>query len=129
MWSSRHLASRSHTPGSKLSGFLGQAKDYWATLVPNNQSGSLQECDPVPSGDYDVWKDDEPVSVEKVIANLTANTANVKKLLKAAMPHMARTRSCECATALKYALLTERRRVLPKTKRALWPLIGKYFTA
>ena len=77
--------------------------------------------------DYDVWKDDEQVSVEKVIANLSANTANVKRLLKAALPQLARARTCECASALRYALLTDKRRVPPRTKKALWPLIGKYF--
>ena len=77
--------------------------------------------------DYDVWKDDEQVSVDKVIANLTANTANVKRLLKTVMPQIARARNCECASALQYALLTDKKLVPPKTKKGLWPLIGKYF--
>lgn len=77
--------------------------------------------------DYDVWKEDEHVNVEKVIANLTANTANVKRLLKAAVPLVGRQRQCECASALQYALLTDKKLVPPKTKKVLWPLIGKYF--
>jgi 5'-methylthioadenosine phosphorylase len=79
--------------------------------------------------DYDVWKDDEQVSVDKVIANLTANTANVKQLLKTALPQLARQRTCECASALQYAILTDRQRVPPKIKKTLWPFIGKYFSA
>ncbi len=78
--------------------------------------------------DYDVWKDDEQVNVEKVIANLVANTANVKRLLKAVVPQLARDRSCECASALKFAMLTDIKHVPPKTKKTLWPLLGRYFS-
>ncbi len=78
--------------------------------------------------DYDVWKDDEQVNVEKVIANLVANTANVKKLLKTVSPKLGRERTCECASALLFARLTDIKLVPPKTKKALWPLIGKYYS-
>jgi 5'-methylthioadenosine phosphorylase len=76
--------------------------------------------------DYDVWKEDEEVNVEKVIANLVANTANVKKLLKTVISSLARERNCECASALKFAMLTDLKIVPPATKKALLPLIGKY---
>src|SRR5204863_10001933 len=42
--------------------------------------------------DYDVWKEDEEVNVEKVIANLVANTANVKKLLTTVVTRLSRER-------------------------------------
>jgi 5'-methylthioadenosine phosphorylase len=77
--------------------------------------------------DYDVWKEDEEVNVEKVIANLVANTANVKRLLTASVAGLERTRACECASALQFARLTDIKLVPPKTKKALWPLIGKYY--
>ena len=77
--------------------------------------------------DYDVWKEDEEVNVEKVIANLVANTANVKQLIKTVASKLARQRICECASALKYALLTDIKLVPPAAKKTLWPLIGKYF--
>jgi 5'-methylthioadenosine phosphorylase len=76
--------------------------------------------------DYDVWKDDEQVSVDKVIANLTANTANVKRLLKTVVSRLARERSCECASALRYAVLTDREKIPSGAKKKLAPLIGKY---
>jgi 5'-methylthioadenosine phosphorylase len=82
--------------------------------------------------DYDVWHD-EPVTVEMVIGNLNANTANVKRLLKAVVSKVAeRTclpaggRKCECATALQYAILTDKKRIPAKVKKDLKPLIGKY---
>jgi 5'-methylthioadenosine phosphorylase len=75
--------------------------------------------------DYDVWKE-EHVTVEMVIGNLTANTANVKKLLKAAITGIGRERRCECASALQYAILTDGKLVPPKVKKDLQPLIGRY---
>jgi 5'-methylthioadenosine phosphorylase len=76
--------------------------------------------------DYDVWKD-EVVTVDKVIANLVANTANVKQLLKTVVSKLGRERTCECASALQFARLTDIKHVPPATKKALWPLIGKYY--
>ncbi len=77
--------------------------------------------------DYDVWKE-EPVTVEMVIGNLNANTANVKQLLKAVITKVARDRKCECATALQYAILTDRKRIPFAIKSKLKPLIGKYLS-
>ncbi len=76
--------------------------------------------------DYDVWKE-EQVTVDMVIGNLTANTANVKQLLKSVITKVARDRRCECATALEYAIITDRNRIPAKAKKDLKPLIGKYF--
>lgn len=76
--------------------------------------------------DYDVWKEGEQVSVEKVIANLNANTANVKTLLKAVVTTVFRERVCECASALRYAILTDRKLIPAQVKKALRPIIGKY---
>ena len=76
--------------------------------------------------DYDVWHE-EPVTVEMVIGHLNANTANVKQLLSAAVSKVVRERRCECASALQYAILTDRKLIPPKVKKTLKPLIGKYF--
>ena len=77
--------------------------------------------------DYDVWKD-EHVTVEMVIGNLNANTANVKQLLKTVIPGVDRRRQCECANALQYAILTDRKLIPAKVKKDLKPLIGKYIS-
>ena len=77
--------------------------------------------------DYDVWKE-EHVTVEMVIGNLTANTANVKRLLKTAITGLTRQRQCECASALQYAILTDRKLIPAKIKKDLQPLIGKYWS-
>jgi 5'-methylthioadenosine phosphorylase len=79
--------------------------------------------------DYDVWHE-EPVTIEMVIGHLNANTANVKQLIKVAVGHVARRsadgRHCECATALQYAILTDRKLIPAKVKKDLKLFIGKY---
>jgi len=75
--------------------------------------------------DYDVWHE-EPVTVDMVIGNLNANTANVKQLLKAVVTKVARERQCECASALQYAIITDRKKIPAPVKKTLKPLIGKY---
>ena len=76
--------------------------------------------------DYDVWKEGEEVSVDKVIANMLANIENVKKLVKAAIPRLERERKCECASALAYAIQTRKWAINRRTARKLELLIGKY---
>jgi len=76
--------------------------------------------------DYDVWKEGEEVTVERVVANLLANIENVKKLIKAAIPRLKRERKCECASALAYAIQTREWAINRKTARRLNLLIGKY---
>ena len=75
--------------------------------------------------DYDVWHD-EPVTVDMVIGNLTANTANVKQLLKSVIVETGYARQCDCANALQYAIITDRARIPAKVKKDLAPLIGRY---
>jgi 5'-methylthioadenosine phosphorylase len=75
--------------------------------------------------DYDVWHE-EPVTVEMVIGNLTANSANVQTLLRSVIAELVRERHCECASALQYAILTDRKLIPAKVKKELKPLIGRY---
>src|SRR5262249_49618107 len=77
--------------------------------------------------DYDVWHE-EPVTIDMVIGNLNANTANVKKLLLEAVARVARERRCECASAMQYAILTDRKKIPAQIKKNLKPLIGKYLS-
>lgn len=76
--------------------------------------------------DYDVWKEGEEVSVERVIGNLLANIENVKKLIKAAVSRLERKRKCECASALAYAIQTRKWAINKRTAEKLDLLIGKY---
>jgi 5'-methylthioadenosine phosphorylase len=83
--------------------------------------------------DYDVWKEGEEVSVEKVIETLQANVENVKGLVARVLPVLARAagaagaRGCPCASALRHAVFTQPAAMKPATRRKLDLLIGKYF--
>ncbi len=79
--------------------------------------------------DYDVWKEGEEVSVEKVIATLQANVDNVKKLIRRALPRLTAARTCACASALRHAVFTNPAVVKPATRKKLDLLIGKYLPA
>jgi 5'-methylthioadenosine phosphorylase len=77
--------------------------------------------------DYDCWREgEEHVTVEMIIANLTANSALAKDVLAHLISVLPATRTCTCATALKNAILTDRRAVPQATQISLQAIIGKY---
>jgi 5'-methylthioadenosine phosphorylase len=78
--------------------------------------------------DYDSWHEsEEPVSVEQVIGYLQKNATTACEIIRRSLtPLAARQRNCSCATALKYAILTNPAVVPEQIKRDLAPIIGKY---
>jgi len=78
--------------------------------------------------DYDCWREsEEAVSVEQIIDYLHRNAAMAQRALKLALPAVAgRVRDCACASALKFAIVTDPSQIPPKTKEDLAPIIGKY---
>ncbi len=77
--------------------------------------------------DYDCWHDGhDSVTVEQIVAVLNQNAANACKVVKAAVAAMPRERSCPCASALKYTILTNPDAIPPTTREKLELLIGKY---
>lgn len=77
--------------------------------------------------DFDCWRvSEEEVSVEMIIATLTANTALAKEIIRRLVPALQATRSCSCQHALKYAIMTDRKCTPPATQEALAPLLAKY---
>jgi 5'-methylthioadenosine phosphorylase len=77
--------------------------------------------------DYDCWHEDhDSVTVEQIVAVLNQNAANAAKVVKAAVAAMPRERSCPCASALKYAILTNPEAIPAATREKLDLLIGKY---
>jgi 5'-methylthioadenosine phosphorylase len=79
--------------------------------------------------DYDCWHEsEEAVSVEQVIGYLRKNAATACEILRQSIaPLSKRDRKCPCATALKYALMTDPTKVPAKTRDSLGLLVGKYF--
>jgi len=78
--------------------------------------------------DYDCWHEThESVSVETVLGYLRANATMAQSVLRNAIPKVAaRTRDCACATALQFALITQKEHISPEARERLEPIIGKY---
>jgi 5'-methylthioadenosine phosphorylase len=77
--------------------------------------------------DYDCWHPEhDHVTVEMIIANLVQNAATAQRVIASAVDQLPFTRNCECATALKYAIITRPEAVPESVKRELAPIIGKY---
>ncbi len=79
------------------------------------------------STDYDAWKEEEePVTVEMVIANLNANSENAKKLLAAALPALGVTENPLTGT-MKYAVITAPEKRNPETVSSLNRILPGYY--
>ena len=77
--------------------------------------------------DYDCWhQTEESVSAELVMEIMQKNTLRAKQLIARAIPKIPTARSCRCAEALKYAIVTDKGSIPPETKEKLNLLIGKY---
>jgi 5'-methylthioadenosine phosphorylase len=77
--------------------------------------------------DYDCWHPDhDSVTVEMIVANLTQNARTAQQIIAGAVDRLPFERTCECASALKYALITRPEAIPPETARELEPLVGKY---
>ena len=80
--------------------------------------------------DYDCWHPDhDSVTVEMVIANLMQNAKTAQHIIANAVEALPYERTCECAAALKYALITRPDAIPPKIRQELAPLVGKYLQA
>jgi len=79
--------------------------------------------------DYDCWRqEEEPVTVDMILQNLSKNVATSKDVLRRVIPNLAGERKCSCATALKDAIVTPSASVQEDFKRKLAPIVGKYLS-
>jgi 5'-methylthioadenosine phosphorylase len=77
--------------------------------------------------DYDCWHEsEEAVTVEMVIAHLTANSRLARDILRALIPRIPGERRCECGQALESAILTDAKAIPENVKKTLAPVVGKY---
>ncbi len=77
--------------------------------------------------DYDCWHPDhDHVTVDMIIANLTQNAKTAQQVIARAVEKLPFERTCECASALKFALITRPDAIPEGTKREMAPIIGKY---
>jgi 5'-methylthioadenosine phosphorylase len=79
--------------------------------------------------DYDCWHPShDQVTVDMIVANLMQNARNAQQVIAEAVARLPFERSCECASALKHAIITRPQAVPPEVKRELAPIVGKYLT-
>ncbi|MGH9255688.1 MAG: S-methyl-5'-thioadenosine phosphorylase [Vicinamibacterales bacterium] len=77
--------------------------------------------------DYDCWHPDhDSVTVDMIIANLTENAKTAQEVIAGAVAMLPYERTCECASALKYGLITRPDLIPDSVKQDLAPLVGKY---
>jgi 5'-methylthioadenosine phosphorylase len=77
--------------------------------------------------DYDCWHPDhDSVTVEMIVANLTQNARTAQQVIANAVERLPYERTCECASALKYALITRPDAIPDQVKQDLAPIVGKY---
>jgi 5'-methylthioadenosine phosphorylase len=77
--------------------------------------------------DYDCWHPDhDHVTVDMIIANLTQNARTAQQVIARAVEKLPFERTCECASALRFALITRPDAIPGERKRELELLLGKY---
>jgi 5'-methylthioadenosine phosphorylase len=77
--------------------------------------------------DYDCWHPEhDAVTTEQIIGNLGKNASTARAVLRAALRRLPIPRDCECAHALRSALVTAPELIPEQTKRDLLPIIGRY---
>jgi 5'-methylthioadenosine phosphorylase len=77
--------------------------------------------------DYDCWHGTEAdVSIGEVLRILTESSKTAKRAIREAIKYLPDTRQCICASALQYALITDKEMIPEQTKKDLEPIIGKY---
>ena len=79
--------------------------------------------------DYDCWHEShDAVTVDQIIAVLNQNAANAAKVVRAAVAAMPTERTCACASALKFAILTQPSAIPAATREKLDLILGKYLS-
>ncbi|MGB2717905.1 MAG: S-methyl-5'-thioadenosine phosphorylase [Vicinamibacterales bacterium] len=77
--------------------------------------------------DYDCWHPShDQVTVEMIVSNLMQNAATAQQVIANAVSELPFDRTCECATALKHAIITRADAIPASVKKDLGPLIARY---
>ena len=80
--------------------------------------------------DYDCWHPEhDSVTVDMIIANLTQNAKTAEQIIARTVAELPYERTCECASALRFALVTRPDAIPDQTRKDLAALVGKYLAA
>lgn len=79
------------------------------------------------STDYDCWHTtEESVTVDMILETLRKNVTMAKEIIRNAAPAISAKRDCKCASAMKFATITDRKAIPAGAKEDLSLLLGKY---
>jgi len=79
--------------------------------------------------DYDSWHErNQPVTVDTILSIQCRNVDAARKIIKLAVSRIPEKRDCECATALKGAIVTSPELISAEHKKKLNLIIGKYIS-
>jgi 5'-methylthioadenosine phosphorylase len=77
--------------------------------------------------DYDSWRaGTAAVSVEAILAILSENAAAARRSMPGAVGRVDPQRSCGCRSAMRFAILTDRKAIPEEARRRLAPIVGRY---
>lgn len=77
--------------------------------------------------DYDCWRaGHDDVTIDQIVAVLHQNADNAAKVVRAAVAAMPKERTCACGSALKFAVLTDRKAIPDGARQKLALLLDKY---
>jgi len=77
--------------------------------------------------DYDCWHPGhDAVTIDQIISVLMKNAEHASKVVKEAVATIPKTRGCKCGSALANAIITDRTKIPPQTRKKLQLLLGKY---
>ena len=80
------------------------------------------------STDYDCWHaGHDDVTIDAVLAVMRQNAATAQRMIRETVQRIAPPRRCPCGTALAHAILTDRTKIPPETKKRLEVIAGRYF--
>jgi 5'-methylthioadenosine phosphorylase len=79
------------------------------------------------STDYDCWHEHhDDVTVEAVVAIIKQNVAMAKNIIRHAVADISAQRSCPCATAMQYAIISDKSLIPEDARKKLDLIVGKY---
>jgi 5'-methylthioadenosine phosphorylase len=77
--------------------------------------------------DYDCWHPTyQSVTTDMILTNLRKGVDTIREILKLLLPSIPSKRDCACASALRYAIVTEPKYIPKEKRKELELLIGQY---
>lgn len=119
--------AESHAFRAEGCGIIGMTAMPEASLA---REAEIPYCTLAFVTDYDCWREnEEAVSVEAVLAVLKKNVDASKRIVRKVLESLPEHSDNPLFNAAQFALMTSPEIIPIETKRALWPLYGKYWGA